>query len=130
MEYTENKLTKRVENPKPENKLEHRTTKDGNLNSHEASYKTDDSGKKARHKRTPLERKPIFQKLVKAKREKIGKESDYNDGQITENRLKKCKPCQLAQPLFDDDFKDTKPDEYAENRKNKRKSGENRKNSG
>lgn len=93
MENAENELTESVENPKAKNKLEHRTTKDGNLNSHEASYKANDSGKKTRHKRTPLKRQPIFQELVKAKREKIGKKGNYDNGEITENRLKQCKPC-------------------------------------
>ena len=93
MENAENKLTESVENPKAENKLEHRTAKDRNLHSHKASYKTNDSGEKTRHSSTPLERKPIFQELIKAKREKIGEESNNNDSQITENGLEKRKPC-------------------------------------
>lgn len=104
MENTENELTKGVENPKAKNKLKHRAAENGNLNSHKASYKADNGGQKAGHKRTPLKRQPIFQKLVETKREKISEESNYDDSQITENGLKKCKPCQLAQPLFDDDF--------------------------
>lgn len=125
MKYTKNKLTKSVENPQAENKLEHRTAENRNLHSHKASYKANDSRQKAGHKATPLKWKPIFQELVKAKREKIGEKGNYNNGQITENRLKKCKPCQLAQPLLDDDFKDTKPNEDTENGQDKRKSGEN-----
>lgn len=93
MENTENELTESVENPKAENKLEHRTAEHRNLNSHKTSYKTDNSGEKAGQESTPLERKPIFQELVKAKREKISEESNNNDSQITENGLKKRKPC-------------------------------------
>lgn len=129
MENTENKLTKSVENPKAKNQLEHRTAENGNLNSHEASYKANDSRQKAGHATTPLKRQPILEQLVKTKRKKIGKERNYNNGEITENGLKKRKPCQLAQPLFNDDFKHAKPNKDAENGKDERKSCEDWKNS-
>ena len=93
MEYAKNKLTKGEENPKAENKLEHRTAKDRNLHSHKASYKANDSRQKTGHRATPLKRKPIFKQLVKTKRKKIGKKGNNDDSKITENGLKKRKPC-------------------------------------
>lgn len=129
MKNAENELTERVENPKAKYELKHRTAKDRNLNSHKASYKANDSGEKAGHVATPLKRKPIFKQLVKAKRQKIGKESNYNNSQITENGLKQSKPRQSAQPLFDNHFKDTKPNEDTKNGKNKGERSENRENS-
>lgn len=92
MEYAENELTESIENPKAENQLKHGTTKDRNLHSHKASYKANDSGEKAGHVATPLKRQPIFKQLVKAKRKKIGKKGNYNNGEIAENRLKQRKP--------------------------------------
>ena len=80
MQNTKNKLTKCIENPQAKDKLKHRTAKDRNLNSHEASYKANDSGEKARHRSTPLKGKPILQELVKSKRKKIGEESNYDNG--------------------------------------------------
>ena len=124
MKNTENELTERVKNPQTENKLKHRTTEDRNLHSHETSYKANDSGEKTGQNSTPLKRQPVLEQLIQAKRKEIGKESNYNDGKITENRLKQSKPCQSAQPLFDNHFKNTKPNEDTENRQDKRKSGE------
>ena len=80
MQNAKNELTERVKNPKSEDKLKHRTAENRNLHSHKASYKADDSGKKARHRSTPLKRKPVLEELIKPKRKEIGKESNYNDG--------------------------------------------------
>lgn len=79
MKNAKNELTERVENPQAKNKLEHRTTENRNLHSHKASYKANDSGEKARHKSTPLKRKPVLEELIKPKRKEVSKESNYND---------------------------------------------------
>ena len=92
MEYAENELTERVKYPQAENELKHRTAEDRNLNSHKASYKANDSGKKAGHNSTPLKRKPILEELIKPKGKEISKEGDYNNGEIAENGLKQGKP--------------------------------------
>lgn len=92
MEYAENELTERVEYPQAENELKHRTAEDRNLHSHKTSYKANDSGEKARHRSTPLKRKPVLKQLVKTKRKEIGKEGNYNNGEVTENRLQERKP--------------------------------------
>lgn len=92
MEYAENKLAERVKYPQAENELKHRTAEDRNLHSHKASYKANNSGEKARHGSTPLKRKPVLEELIKPKRKEIGKESNYNNGEIAENRLQERKP--------------------------------------
>lgn len=92
MKYAKDKIAESVENPKAKNKLKHIATKSRNLSRQKASYKTDNSGEKTGQKRTPLKRKPIFKQLVKTKRKKIGKESNYDNGKVTKNRLQKSKP--------------------------------------
>lgn len=100
MEYAENKLTERVKYPQAENELKHRTAEDRNLHSHKTSYKTNDSGEKAGHKRTPLKRKPVLEELIKPKCKEIGKKGNYNNGEIAENGLKQSKPSQISSTPF------------------------------